>query len=97
MKMFKPKLKMLDQSRRTLTVSGTKRDRGSRWGKTRQRIFVRDNFMCQCANCCGRLYLADEVDHILPLHKGGTDADDNLQAINRECHKKKTVEDLRQV
>jgi len=34
---------------------------------------------------------ATEVDHIIPKAKGGTDDMSNLQAINKECHKKKTA------
>jgi 5-methylcytosine-specific restriction protein A len=37
-----------------------------------------------------------EVDHILPVHKGGTDEDDNLQALCHECHESKTRTDLGQ-
>lgn len=37
--------------------------------------------------------MATEVDHITPKAKGGTDDADNLQAINAECHKRKTAED----
>ena len=36
---------------------------------------------------------ASHVDHIMPKEKGGSDDDSNLQAINAECHKRKTIED----
>ena len=39
----------------------------------------------------GRVRPATEVDHILPLADGGTDDPGNLQAINQECHARKTV------
>ncbi|WP_247360100.1 HNH endonuclease signature motif containing protein [Ralstonia pseudosolanacearum] len=39
--------------------------------------------------------LATEVDHIVPKARGGTDDDDNLQAINVECHRAKTVRERR--
>ncbi len=32
-----------------------------------------------------------EVDHIIPLSKGGTDTPDNMQLISKENHKKKTA------
>jgi len=35
--------------------------------------------------------LAHEVDHITPLANGGTDSLDNLQAINSDCHKRKSL------
>lgn len=34
-----------------------------------------------------------EVDHINPLHNGGTDARSNLQALCRDCHADKTRAD----
>lgn len=39
--------------------------------------------------------MANEVDHIIPLSLGGTDDEDNLRAINKECHKKKTAKESR--
>jgi group II intron reverse transcriptase/maturase len=35
-----------------------------------------------------------EVDHIIPLFKGGRDVYTNLQLLHRECHIKKTKNDL---
>ncbi|MDH6107235.1 HNH endonuclease, partial [Anabaenopsis tanganyikae CS-531] len=34
-----------------------------------------------------------EVDHILPLSKGGKDEYKNLQLLHRHCHDKKTASD----
>lgn len=58
-------------------------------------MLKRDRYSCQCAECkrLGRIRAAGEVDHIVPKAKGGTDDPSNLQAINRECHKVKTLED----
>lgn len=49
-------------------------------------------WLCQCDNCKARPVPlpAHEVDHIIPLAAGGTDDPDNLQAINRDCHRAKT-------
>lgn len=38
---------------------------------------------------------ANEVDHIIPKFKGGTDDLSNLMAINSECHKRKTARESR--
>ena len=63
------------------------------WERIRQRIMLRDKGLCQCLQCrdAGRTTLATEVDHIVPLWQGGSDDEANLQAINRECHKRKSA------
>ena len=33
---------------------------------------------------------ADEVDHVIPRHKGGGDSVDNLRPVHRACHAKKS-------
>lgn len=35
-----------------------------------------------------------QLDHIVPLHKGGPDEDENLQILHIDCHDKKTMKDL---
>lgn len=43
---------------------------------------------------CKRSYCgatAVEVDHILPLWAGGSNANDNLEGLCADCHKQKTV------
>ena len=64
---------------------------GHRWQKLRERILRRDASLCQPCKARGHITLAVEVDHVTPIHKGGTDAEDNLQAICSECHKAKTA------
>jgi len=46
-----------------------------------------------CAKCSerNRITAATEVDHIVPLHKGGTDDLDNLQSLCHDCHAEKTA------
>ena len=73
-----------------------KRGYGSEWDRLRLTVLKRDNGLCQCSRCKGgkiRLTAANEVDHILPKAKGGTDDISNLQAINSECHMIKTTEE----
>jgi len=67
--------------------------RGGRpWRRLRDAVMKRDGYLCQCDDCKaqGRLLLAHEVDHIVPLFEGGTDSESNLRAINRDCHRAKT-------
>lgn len=75
------------------TPAATPRKRGSGWMAIRARVLARDGWTCQCEECAstGRVLVAHEVDHIVPLAAGGTDDLSNLRAINRECHKVKTA------
>lgn len=82
---------------------GTRQERGygAQWDRTRLRILRRDNGLCQCDECkaANRLLEATEVDHMVNkaqwkvLHGSlaGVDGDDNLRAINADCHKRKTA------
>jgi 5-methylcytosine-specific restriction enzyme A len=80
-----------------------KRGYGSAWDKIRKRILARDGGICQCRHCKAdrRVKVATEVDHIINKAKAAEmgwtpdqiDADDNLQAINTDCHKRKTQEE----
>lgn len=91
--MLKPKVAML--STNTVKTLTTERTRGSAWMATRRRILMRDNGLCRCAECkeSGRILIAHEVDHVVPLHEGGADADANLSAINVDCHKRKSADE----
>jgi 5-methylcytosine-specific restriction protein A len=45
----------------------------------------------ECAVCHQILSATFEVDHVVPLHKGGADEIGNCQALCTECHRQKTV------
>lgn len=64
--------------------------RGKGWKRSRARIMARDMHLCQVCQRNGRATPATEVDHITPLSLGGSDDDQNLQAICEPCHKAKT-------
>ena len=66
-------------------------------GRILQRI--RDYYFAQypwCVSCLshGKKVLATQLDHIVPLFKGGKDEDDNRQGLCDQCHDDKTREDL---
>lgn len=49
-----------------------------------------------CRHCkeAGRITPAVTPDHIVPLAKGGTDDDSNIQCLCTDCHDAKTREDF---
>ena len=42
----------------------------------------------------GRVRVAEHLDHIIPLSKGGRDEATNRQGLCRQCHDEKTTKDL---
>lgn len=67
------------------------RQRKTIGSKTRLRILQRDNF--KCTNC-GRSPATDprvflEVDHYVPVSKGGADEDSNYRTLCRDCNRGK--------
>ena len=66
---------------------------GAAWSRLRLVILDRDKYICRCVECAasGIVKTANEVDHKVPKYLGGTDDASNLQAINRDCHRRKTA------
>ncbi len=61
--------------------------RGGRpWRRLRDKVMARDGWLCIPCRKSGRMTPASEVDHIIPVAKGGDDAMKNLRAICRDCH-----------
>jgi 5-methylcytosine-specific restriction protein A len=77
------------------SVRKSRHERGydNDWLKLRKRIMQRDIWQCQPCKKNGRLTIAEEVDHIICKAHGGTNDEDNLQAICKECHKTKTAKE----
>lgn len=62
--------------------------------KIRRDVFLRDGFKCQeCGACPGKDRLVwIEVDHIVPVAKGGTDDPSNLRTLCNHCNAGKSTE-----
>lgn len=55
----------------------------------RKEVFMRDGYRCvECGATKDESRL--EVDHIIPISKGGTNDIDNLQTLCRECNQNKS-------
>ena len=73
--------------------TATERGYGSAWRKLRDFILRRDCGLCQVCAARGRVTAANQVDHIIPKVKGGSDEPDNLQSICDPCHRDKSARD----
>ena len=61
-----------------------------RWQLLRRHVLL-EQPLCACG--CGRL--AEDVDHITPLDRGGAPFDrSNLQALAHSCHARKTRQEM---
>ena len=71
----------------------TKRIRGKALQQARMtKLYA--NPLCEQCQRKGLVVLATEVDHIVPLFKGGSDLMDNKQSLCIDCHKIKTAKDM---
>ena len=75
----------------------TQRGYGHSWRKLRDHILHRDSFTCKECERNGRLTQAYAVDHIIPKAQGGTDSEQNLEAICYKCHKIKTQKESQNI
>lgn len=70
----------------------TKEQRALMTKKLRENIKNRDNFTC--CNCGNSIYLEPnlllEIDHIVPISKGGCTVEENLQTLCWKCNRSKS-------
>jgi hypothetical protein len=85
-------LDWFDKQQREFVVGSGKRRRMS--PKMRRDVFLRDGFKCQeCGASPGKDRLVWlEVDHVVPVAKGGTDEPSNLRTLCNHCNAGKSTE-----
>ena len=59
------------------------RIRGHKLTVIRKRILMRDCYTCRV---CGIVSTDLQIDHIVPLHLGGRESDENRQCLCHTCH-----------
>jgi 5-methylcytosine-specific restriction protein A len=69
------------------------RIRGYTLQKRNARLMRREP-LCRPCRKLKRYTAATQIDHIVPLSRGGTEDEGNLQPICDDCHDKKTIIDL---
>ena len=72
----------------------TTRTRGRKWMRIRAQVLSRCGHLCEQCTKGGKTTPARHVDHITPLHKGGTDDLNNLMGLCIPCHEAKTADDM---
>jgi 5-methylcytosine-specific restriction protein A len=75
------------------SISNNKEGKITRKVSQIKKKIVASNQKWKCKSCGALLDYSYEVDHIIPLYKGGSNEIINLQALCRNCHGKKTIED----
>ncbi|NYT76542.1 HNH endonuclease [Alcaligenaceae bacterium] len=68
----------------------TKRITGRRLQRSREQLFRRHPLCVECLKA-GRVTVATERDHIIPLFDGGADDESNTQALCEPCHDLKSA------
>lgn len=64
-------------------------ERGKVSNKIRFSIYKRDGYQCRSCGAFGK-YANLEIDHIIPISKGGRSTYDNLQTLCHKCNKEKS-------
>jgi 5-methylcytosine-specific restriction enzyme A len=72
--------------------SNNKTNLRSKLNETKKKV-VASSQQWTCRNCNKILDASYEIDHIIPLYKGGSNDLNNLQALCRNCHGHKTIND----
>ena len=102
MKLLKPSLATLSgASLPTLKHSSpeqiVQRVSGNTMRALKKRALARSGWQCECDVCQAGYpikltWQRTELDHIVPVHRGGTNAIGNLRAVDIDCHARITAQ-----
>jgi 5-methylcytosine-specific restriction protein A len=70
------------------------RIRGRKLQYLRKRLFENEP-LCVICEAHGKVTVATQRDHVVPLARGGQDTPDNTQALCDACHEEKSKRDRR--
>ncbi len=103
--MNKPKLKMLKPRLQELNIlrlatlpanpGATPRLRGRQWMERRESWLRLHPLCCDC-EAKGRVTAGEEVDHVIPLCKGGADDESNYATRCKDHHAAKTAREAKE-
>jgi len=62
--------------------------------QARRSLYFAAHPLCVGCSAAGRVERAMELDHVVPLFKGGADEPENWQGLCVKCHERKTRDDL---
>lgn len=78
--------------------NSSKRGYGGHWRIIRA-MYLKRHPLCEdiygVHAAAHQVIAASEVDHKVPKSQGGSDRDENLQALCKSCHSRKTMSELR--
>lgn len=63
--------------------------------RIKERVFNRDNYKCKFCGCSNKKLL--QIDHIIPITRGGTDNFSNLQTLCKNCNLNKSNRIIREL
>ena len=79
--------KLMDHQYNKFERGHSKGKYGRAWKRIRD-SYIKEHPLCEKCLGEGKVTLAAEVHHILPVSRGGTHSRDNLMALCQSCHNK---------
>lgn len=87
---IKPRVQPLQTQR--IRAHYVERMRGRPVQRRRERM-LSERPLCVTCERAGRVAAATELDHVVPLWKGGSEHDSNMQGLCHACHAEKTAKE----